>query len=280
MILSAQDIQSQKFHVRFRGFDVEEVDDFLEKTAASFQALFEENQKLQARLEALAQELTTYQSQQKTFQNAIIAAQNVAEGMKEKSRLEAEAIVAAAHEEARRRREEADREIDGLNGKIERLKGLREETRDELRQQLNAYLAMLEEDRLDAAGAADFYDRGERPIIVTPAPRVAAADQPLAPADRAEEPETGHDDLYVKINIPDIQPPEFKQQEEDNLPELYIVLPTDEEQDQAMPDMDSDLVFELEDPLAEHEPEVSFSETLEEARQKDKGRFNPDESPL
>jgi len=53
MILTAQDIQSQQFHVRFRGFDVEEVDDFLEKIATAFQTVSEENHKLKDRLESL-----------------------------------------------------------------------------------------------------------------------------------------------------------------------------------------------------------------------------------
>jgi cell division initiation protein len=136
MILTAQDIQSQQFHVRFRGFDVEEVDDFLEKIAAAFQAVSEENQKLKGRLETMEKDLATYQNQQKSFQSAIIAAQNVADGMKEKSREEAEAIVAEAQEEARLRREDANLEIGDLKRKIEELKSLREQARQELRQQL------------------------------------------------------------------------------------------------------------------------------------------------
>jgi len=304
MILTAQDIQSQQFHVRFRGFDVEEVDDFLEKIAAAFQAVSEENQKLKGRLETMEKDLATYQNQQKSFQSAIIAAQNVADGMKEKSREEAEAIVAEAQEEARLRREDANLEIGDLKRKIEELKSLREQARQELRQQLKSYLHMLETEPADSGRAMEHFN---------PPPRQQESPRRdfhgATPRSRAmTEPESGRhgmsrrlaaseeadlSDLYVKIDIPENGLGAMAISSEDDFSPQDIALASsfpahkdilvmdedDEVPDSILPDLDGDMSFSLEDPLESNEPAVSFAGNLADARKKAKD-FNPDESPL
>ena len=304
MILSAQDIQSQQFHVRFRGFDVEEVDDFLEKIAAAYQAVSEENQKLKGRLEIMEKDLATYQNQQKSFQSAIIAAQNVADGMKEKSREEAEATVAEAQEEARRRREEADLEIAELKGKIEGLKSLREQARDDLRQQLKSYLHMLDTEPADSGRAVEHFSspvRQEPPrksMYGGSTPRSRAAAEPetfrqrQGNAAQVSPEEADLSDLYVKIDIPDSDLGSMAAADNNFAPQNIalpsslvaskdmLIMDEDEETDPILPDLDGDMAFSLEDPLESHEPSVSFAGSLEDAEKKKAARFNPDESPL
>ena len=306
MILTAQDIQSQQFHVRFRGFDVEEVDDFLEKIATAFQTVSEENQKLKGRLETMEKDLATYQNQQKSFQSAIIAAQNVADGMKEKSRDEAEAIMAEAKEEARLRREEADYEIAELKRKIDDLKSLREQARTDLRQQLKSYLHMLDTEPADSGRAAEHFSssprRQEPPrgnvYAATPRSRAIAEPEPgrrQGSSLLASSEETDLADLYVKIDIPDSTPGSMvgmAAAADDDFAPQDIPLPSalsagqdmlimdeDEEADPILPDLDGDMAFSLEDPLERHEPAISFAGSLEDAKKKT-NRFNPDESPL
>ena len=300
MILTAQDIQSQQFHVRFRGFDVEEVDDFLEKIAAAFQAVAEENQKLKGRLETMEKDLATYQNQQKSFQSAIIAAQNVADGMKEKSREEAEAIVAEAQEEARLRREDANLEIGELKRKIEDMKSLREQARQELRQQLQSYLHMLETEPVDSGRAMEHFSSPSR----RPEPQRTASYGGRAAAGMQTESrrqgsglgaseEADLSDLYVKIDIPENGMGAMAVSSEDDYSPQDIALASsfsahkdilvmdedDEVPDSILPDLDGDMSFSLEDPLESNEPAVSFAGNLAEAKKK-ANDFNPDESPL
>jgi cell division initiation protein len=313
MILTPQDIQSQQFHVRFRGFDVEEVDDFLEKIAAAFQAVAEENQQLKGRLEAMEKDLSTYQNQQKSFQSAIIAAQNVADAMKEKSREEAEAIVGEAREEARLGREEAKREIADLKKNIDHLKSLKQQAADDLRHQLESYLQMLETEPVENTRAMDHFRSASRqPASREPASRQQTPQHgnilgavPLGQT--TDEPETGWSrqesnpatseeidlaDLYVKIDIPDSGPEnELAQTETDTFSFEDIALAAaspagndirfmDDDAENLLPDLDGDMIFNLDDPLEDNEPAVSFAENLDEAKNKKPDRFNPDESPL
>ena len=50
MSLTHEDIQQRKFKTKFRGFDINEVDSFLNEVAENFQALMQENTRLNERL--------------------------------------------------------------------------------------------------------------------------------------------------------------------------------------------------------------------------------------
>jgi len=145
MTLTPEDIQTTQFHVRFRGFDVEEVDAFLEKVAEELLAANEENKLLAEKVETLTEEMASYHDKEKTLQNVIFSAQNIADEMKEKSRNESEEIVNNAREEADALRRDAAAEIVGLEKELDRLNGLRSQAKDELRSMLQAYLARIEE---------------------------------------------------------------------------------------------------------------------------------------
>lgn len=253
MTLTPQDIQTQQFHVRFRGFDVDEVDSFLEKVAEELLALQEENKILTAKIEDLSKEVITYHTQEKTFQNAILSAQNIAEEMKEKSRQEAEIMLAKALEDAKQIREEANAETEKLEKEIERLKELRSQVKDDLRQFLQDYIERIDKEPEDVAAT----------------PAIALSEEPLSTEDDMP-------DLYEKIDLPDdllgasptAEASDDEQEEADDSisEEDNRVLAMDDEQedDSSVPDIDGDFVFTLEDPLEDDEPTVNLGEDDEE----------------
>ena len=53
MKITPLDIQQQKFKIRFRGFDPQEVDLFLEQMADGFESLLKENENLQEEIRRL-----------------------------------------------------------------------------------------------------------------------------------------------------------------------------------------------------------------------------------
>lgn len=230
MSLTPEDIQTQQFHVRFRGFDVEEVDSFLEKVAEAYLALVEENKTLNAKLEELTKEMATYHNQEKTFQNAILSAQNIAEEMKEKSRQEAEELLSKAQEETKQLREDANTEVAGLEKEVDRLRDLKAQAQRDLRQLLQSYLDQLE--------SGDF----------------SSLDDPVSAS------EDDLSDLYQKIDLSDDLLDAAPQEE--NMPgeeETETSTYPDEEGPQnALPDLNGEMLFTLEDPLEEHGPVVDL----------------------
>lgn len=265
MTLTAKDIQSQQFHVRFRGFDVEEVDDFLEKIAGTMEATNQENARLKTRLDDLEKELAAYQSQEKSFQAAIIAAQKIAEEMKEKSRQEAEETVARAREEAAKLQEEANAEVAGLEHEVDRLKELRLQVQDEMRRFLQSYLNQLESE----SAPTELPDRAPQGGVESHLPEAHEQfDQDLA------------DDLYVKIDLPDDAIPVPEEDLEPQEVQLPPMPETDDlldmEDDEAqpgsrIPELEDDMVFSLEDPLDadDQEPAVILGDEEDDDQRKE-----------
>lgn len=248
MTLTPQEIQTQEFHVRFRGFDVEEVDAFLEKIAADFLELMEQNKKLAEQVESLNQEMSDYQSKGKAFQHAILSAQQIADDLMDKSKAEAEKLIEDARGEASEIKETAAAEVASLEAEVDRLQSLRDKSRTELQNMLHSYLDMLE-------APIPSYEK-----TVESVPEPEPEPEPMAET-ATEEPVIEDDlsDLYQKIDLPDntisAQPDEeiahLEQEEETMATE-------DNEPYAAIPNLDDDVVFDLEDPLDANEPSVNF----------------------
>jgi len=257
-MLTAQEIQNQQFHVRFRGFDVEEVDEFLERAAAALQALSEENLQLQERLEAAEREVRDHQSQEKSALSAIVSAQSVAQEMKEKSRREAQELLAKTREEVQELEEKARREIAELEQEVERLKGIKGEVREEMRLLLESYLDRLYQEESEApgptiaAGGAGLYQRIELSDDLLPP--TEAETSPSAP----EFSQSGEEDLRGRRD------------QEDNTATIGGASADD---NSSLPDLDGDMVFTLEDPLEDDEegaPAVSIADEFATEEEKNK----------
>lgn len=146
MGITPQDIQEQEFHVRFRGFDISEVDGFLDEVAAEFQQLLLEKRHLSERLQEQEKNNQEFVKQEQTFKNAIITAQKVADEMKAQSRREADELLTAARREADEIVAKAEAERAALDERIAGLRSLAARTGDDMRQTMRDYLQRLEED--------------------------------------------------------------------------------------------------------------------------------------
>lgn len=290
-MLTAQDIQSQQFHVRFRGFDIDEVDAFLEKAATTLQTALDENHRLTEQLKELEKELAGYKRQQQSFQNAIMAAQGIADQMKEKSSREAEEILAAARMEAGRLQDEANGEVTALERELDRLRALKGQVQEELRQQLTSYLEMLEPQPFPVAGAEKNPPPDPWVAAAIPTGEAPQESEEAGAGDQGEEDDLS--DLYTRIDLPDDAMLEAGSHGEDlfgasaveSADSGPLLTGADEEEESApVPDLDGDMIFTLEDPLEDEEPVISLvdEETEEEEGQsgKKKDLFSPDESPL
>ncbi|MFU8819036.1 MAG: DivIVA domain-containing protein, partial [Desulfurivibrio sp.] len=187
-MLTVQDIQAKQFHVRFRGFDQGEVDEFLEQVAAALQGANYENSILKEQVAAAERKVAAYKQQEKSSMNAILSAQKVAEEMKEKARAEAQALLSKARQEARELEESAGREISGLEREVDQLRAKKSQVREELRLVLESYLSQLDRDQA-APSTAD-------------AGTVAFGGPDSSAPTPAESPAMG-DDLYQQIELSD-----------------------------------------------------------------------------
>jgi len=249
-MLTAQDIQSQQFHVRFRGFDVEEVDDFLERVAEAVLALSEENKRLKERGEEMEKELATFQNQQKTFQNAILSAQHIAEEMQEKTKQEMEKDRARAKAEAEELVAEARQEVANLEREVDRLESLKAQVADELRSTLESYVERIGR---DFGGTTASRPRPKTTAFATTPPIPGSSPRPSR-----LQPE--NDDLYERIEVDEsfFNGSAPATAAEPELPVGDLLGIEEDGETSGVPNLDGDMVFTLEDPLDRPEPSLTL----------------------
>lgn len=255
MTLKPQDIQSKQFHVRLRGFDVDEVDVFLEQIAEDFLTLIQENKQLKERLQELTKEIDDYRRQEKEFQHAILSAQKIADEMKEKSRREADDLLAESSNEAQRLLDAAHTEAAGLQQQIDELKNVKIKARDEVQQILNKYLGRLNEVFEESPAGADEQTEDEFPVEAVSDTESEIEEEITAGADDLS-------DLYEKIDLPDGVPAteENAEVQTDQVgPVDSMIEDGQEPPPSTLPDLDEDISFSLEDPLDDIEPDVPIA---------------------
>ena len=144
MRLTALDIQQQQFKTRMRGFDVQEVDAFLEQMARAFEELQSENQQLRNRIERLEHENRGFHQREDTFKRVMLNSQKVIEQMKKNAQKSAELVLAEAEVKAEKIVSNAHGRLGRLQDDIAELKRQRLQLEVQLRSILESHSKLLE----------------------------------------------------------------------------------------------------------------------------------------
>ena len=122
MNITPLDIQQQKFKTRIRGFDVREVDAFLEQMANVFESLQRTHKDRQEEVRRLQLEIQGYRKREETFKRALLNSQKVLDQMKDNARKSAELIIAEAEVKAEKILNNANNRLAQLHEDISELK--------------------------------------------------------------------------------------------------------------------------------------------------------------
>lgn len=144
MRITPLDIQQQQFRVRFRGFDMVEVDNFLDLLANEFEELIRENNRLREEEKRKSARLSELEAEEKEIRNILISAQKITEEIKENARREGELIIAEAKSQARKIIEDAHTQALKIEAEINNLKRLRAQLEASLRATIEMHLRLLE----------------------------------------------------------------------------------------------------------------------------------------
>ena len=144
MKLTPLDIQQQQFKIRFRGFDVREVDTFLEQMADAFEALKRETEKLQEELRWLKSENQGYREREETFKRAMLNSQKALDQMNNNARKSAEIMIADAEVKAEKILNRAHNRLAQLHEDIAELKRQRMQIDVQIRSVLESHAKLLQ----------------------------------------------------------------------------------------------------------------------------------------
>lgn len=127
MDVTARHIHEKQFHDAWRGYNQEEVDDFLDRVADQVNRLERENAALQERLRDLDQMMATSRSTEDMLKKTLVTAQQAAEEAIATARTKAEELVAEAEARAQRANDElkhrvatAEEEVRRKTAEVER----------------------------------------------------------------------------------------------------------------------------------------------------------------
>ena len=122
MKITAMDITSKEFKKGFRGYDIDEVDEFLDEIAEDYENIYKENSILKEKIHNMEDNLNHYSKMEETIQNTLILAQNAAEQSKKAAEKEAEMIIRNANETAKRILDKAHNDVVKVNDDFEKTK--------------------------------------------------------------------------------------------------------------------------------------------------------------
>ncbi|MCF8112868.1 MAG: DivIVA domain-containing protein [Desulfotignum sp.] len=137
-------VRQKEFKTRFRGFDVQEVDAFLEDVAAHLESLDRSIEGLAEEKRRLDLENKGYRKRENAMKNAMIQSQKVLDQMKDNAKKASQNIIANAEVEAEKILNRAHKRLSQLHGDIIELKRQRIQLEMQISAVLESHSKLLE----------------------------------------------------------------------------------------------------------------------------------------
>lgn len=147
MRITPLDIQQKQFSTRFRGFDMEEVDSFLELIREEMEELLRENANLREEARRYEKQLKEYKNIESTLKDTLVSTQQMVEEYRNTAKKEADLIAKEAELKAEEMLKNAQEKIVKIHEDITDLKGVRRHFKEELKRLVESHLRMMEFDK-------------------------------------------------------------------------------------------------------------------------------------
>ena len=133
-MITPLDIENKKFSRKMvNGYDVEEVDDFLDQLTSDYEAKCRDISEKDRKIAQLEKDLVHYKTIESTLQNTLVIAQSAADEVKNTAKQQADQIIKEAEGTAKL-------SLDSLNQSIV----LKQREKDEMEKQFDIYKAKME----------------------------------------------------------------------------------------------------------------------------------------
>ena len=152
MRITPMDIEQQEFTKSFRGYNEEEVDDFLDKIVKDYEELINENVRLNEEIERMQEKLKEFSEIEETLRSALLNAQKSAEEMKGRVESEAKIIIEKAELEAKSLKQQVFQREDLVKNEIDKLRRYKFIFKEKFKSMLNLYLKMIENEEFEEEG--------------------------------------------------------------------------------------------------------------------------------
>jgi len=155
MPLTPLDIHNKEFSRRMRGYDEDQVNEFLDQIIKDYEGLIRENKELQTSLTSIEERLGHFTNIEETLSKSIIVAQNAADDLKSNAKKESQLIIREAEKNADRIINESLAKSRRIAIEMEELKKQSMIYRTRFRSLLEAQIEILKEESWDSLEAID-----------------------------------------------------------------------------------------------------------------------------
>ncbi len=146
MRITPYDIQNKQFPVKFRGFEMQEVSDFLEMLREEIEEVLRENALLKEQLSKDEAQLQEYRKMEDTLRETLVSSQEIINAFKENAKKEVELTLQDAEMNAAKIIRSAQDKAIKIHEDIADLKGVRRHVREELIRLLENHMRMVKFD--------------------------------------------------------------------------------------------------------------------------------------
>ena len=147
------DIRRKEFRGGFRGYDANQVDDFLDSIADEFERLFSENRRLTEEVVSLRERLGQFEELEDSIRTALVHAEQVSQDLRQNANKEAELIIREAKERAHRILADSSGRVERVQDSYEVLRKAKQDFANDFRRLLKGYLDVM--DNVDVASAKE-----------------------------------------------------------------------------------------------------------------------------
>jgi cell division initiation protein len=147
--LTPLDIHNKEFSKGFRGYDEDEVNEFLDQVIKDYEMILREKKELEEKVAELTERLSHFTNIEETLNKSILVAQEAAEEVKRHAEKEAKLIIKEAEKNADRIINEALSKSRKIAMEIEELKKQSKVFRNRFKMLIEAQLDLLQSDDWD-----------------------------------------------------------------------------------------------------------------------------------
>ncbi len=145
-MLTPADIENAEFKrvARGKGYDCDEVDDFLDLVIVEFEKLLKENTRLNDKVSVLNDAIQHYKDMEDTLKASIVKGEKTAEDTRQNAKTEADQIVNEAKQKAKEILDRANNEQYKIDVETDRIKAQFEALRAKMKTLLNSEIELID----------------------------------------------------------------------------------------------------------------------------------------
>ena len=153
MTIRPVDVRRKEFKNSLRGYDANQVDDFLDTVADEFERTFAENQRLTEEIKSLKERLEQFEELETSIREALVHAQQVSNDVRRNANKEAELILREAKERSHQILADSSARVERVQESYEVLRKAKQDFANDFRHLLKSYIAVM--DNADVASAKE-----------------------------------------------------------------------------------------------------------------------------